>query len=960
MFCDLVGSSKLTASLDPEEFAALLVAYRERCAAIVTQNGGYISRYVGDGVLACFGYPRALGRDAQAAVASGLAVAREIDALARTTSLRGGSQLAVRVGIETGIVLAGPLGPKNAMELDALVGKAPNAAARLQQLAPPNSVVIGEATHELVAEFFVCEELPQAIIPERVFLARFKTRGGGLVLSQRRAPLVGRANELAMIRERWGRASTGKGQTIFLSGEAGIGKSRLAQELLDHVADGPHAVIMLGCTPPTANTALYPAIEALREALAVSVQHDVALTTEQALRSLVDRTGLADGSSFALLRHALGLGPDLIDLAPAARRRMLLQALQTWLLHCAGELPLLILAEDLHWSDPSLLELLRRVTELLPTRRAMLLATYRSDFVLPWPDRPSTLRLTLPPLERAEAEQLLTALGGHHTAPTREAILAQSDGVPLFIEEFTLAVNRPLLPRTLQQLFTARLDGLGEAKRLVQCAAILAPHLEPELLGALADLPVTLVEERLLRLVDAEVLMRARAVPSSVGYNFRHALLQQAAADSLLAADRRALHVSAANILTALRPGLVEQQPEAIAGHRILGEQFAEAAQLYARAAHRALAAAAFEEAESQVRRGLAALERLSGAHVAEAELDLRVLLGHVLIAKCGYANAIVQEAFEGALGAARRVREVARTLPALRGLASFYQVRGPLSRAEGICDKLVAVAESTGDVCSLVDAWRRRGWNRGCMGKLAQAEEDLLRALEALDPGRLEEHIATAGHDPQVLALANLCWLAMPRHGGAVARQRAQAAAAAAQSSPHPVSACYGLVFAALVLQQTGQFDEALKFANQALAVAGEKGFAYWVAMGKVAAGYDQIVRRENLLAGREAIRQGLASYRETQGELLRPFILSLVAEAEAALGETVAAQVALREAVDVAAALEAKGFLPELLLREARLCGHLSQGERQTLLARASAAAQAQGADALASEASQEMKAR
>jgi class 3 adenylate cyclase/tetratricopeptide (TPR) repeat protein len=961
MFCDLVGSSKLTARLDPEEFAALLVAYRERCAAAVAQNGGYISRYAGDGVLACFGYPRALGRDAQAAVTAGLAIAREIDALARTTSLPGGSDLAVRVGIETGIVVAGPLGPKNAIELDGLVGTAPNTAARIQQLAPPNSVAIGEATRELVAEFFVCEELPpQALIPGRWFLVRGKTRDGGLMFSKRRAPLVGRAQELAMIHERWDRASKGKGQTILLSGEAGIGKSRLAQELLDHVPHGSYAVILLGCTPPAAGTAFYPAIEALREALATSVERDEVATTEQSLRDLVDRMGLADGPTFALLLHTLGLGPDLIDLAPAARRRILLQALQTWLLHCAGDRPLLILAEDLHWSDPSLLELLRGMTELLPNRRAMLLATYRSDFVLPWPDRVTTLRLTLPPLERAEAEQLLTALGGHHTAPTREAILAQSDGVPLFIEEFTLAVNAPLVPRTLQQLFTARLDALGEAKRLAQCAAILAPHLEPDLLGALADLPADLVEQRLLRLLDAEVLMRARSVSGALDYTFRHALLQQAATDSLLASDRRALHVRAAAILAALRPSLVEQQPEAFAEHHISGEEFAAAVPLYALAARRALAAAALEEAESQVRRGLGALSRLPRSDVAEMELDLHVLLGHVLIAKCGYANAIVQEAFEGALGAARRVQEVARTLPALRGLASFYQVRGPLSSAEGICDKLVNVAESTEDLCSLVDAWRRRGWNRGCMGRPAQAEDDLARALQAFDPGRIEEHIAIAGHDPQVLALANLCWLALPRHGIAMARQRAEAAAVAAQGSPHPVSACYGLVFAALVLQQAGQVDEALQFANQALAVADEKGFAYWVAMGRVAVGYDQVVRHKDLLSGREAILKGLASYRETQGELLRPFILSLVAEAEAALGETDAAQAALREAVEVATALEARGFLPELILRQARLCGHFSQAERQTFLERAIAAAQAQGAEAIASEASRELKER
>ena len=268
LFCDLVGSSTLAARLDPEEFAALLVAYRERCAAVVTHNAGYISRYVGDGVLACFGYPSATGRDAQAAVASGLAIAREISALARTTPLRGGRELAVRVGIRTGVVVAGRLGPESAVEVDALVGTAPNTAARLQQLAPPNSVVIGEATHGLVAEFFVCEELTaQRPVPGgTAFLVTAEaTRSGGRsVLVRRRVPLVGRTAQSALICERWARASNGKGQAIFLSGEAGVGKSRLAQELLDHAAKEQPALIVLACAPGTAGTALYPAIDALR------------------------------------------------------------------------------------------------------------------------------------------------------------------------------------------------------------------------------------------------------------------------------------------------------------------------------------------------------------------------------------------------------------------------------------------------------------------------------------------------------------------------------------------------------------------------------------------------------------------------------------------------------------------------------------------------------------------------
>jgi tetratricopeptide (TPR) repeat protein len=458
--------------------------------------------------------------------------------------------------------------------------------------------------------------------------------------------------------------------------------------------------------------------------------------------------------------------------------------------------------------------------------------------------------------------------------------------------------------------------------------------------------------------MDLEVLIWTGGVAGAPTYTFRHALLQQAASESLLTADRRELHGRAGSLLARLRPGLIKHQPELLAEHYVAGGNFAAAAPLYVSAARRALASAALEEAETQVRRGLSAVQATPSPQVAEVDLDLRVLLGHVLIAKRGYASASVHEAFEAALQAAERVREETRTLPALRGLASFYQVRGPLSRAEVICNRLVAAVEGAEDPCLLVDAWRRRGWNRGCMGRLAAAEEDLARALSAFDQSRLMEHITTAGHDPYVLSLANLCWLAPAEHGLAIATDRARTTAEAAQNSPHPVSACYGMVFAALILQKASQLDEALHLANRALAIAHEKGFAYWVAMGQVAVGYDQVVRSANPSAGREAIQSGLASYRETQGELLRPFILSLLAEAEAVRGDADAAQAALREAVEVVTALEAHGFLPELLLRQARLLtGPKSQMQRRKLLERAVAVARAQGAHAVERMAAEEM---
>jgi class 3 adenylate cyclase/tetratricopeptide (TPR) repeat protein len=960
VFCDLIGSSGLAARLDPEDFAALLVTYRERCVTAVAQYGGFISRYLGDGILACFGYPRAIGRDTQSAVACGLAIAREIAELARNARLPGSAELAVRIGIETGLVVAGRLGVGPAMESDALIGTAPNIAARLQQLAPANHVVIGEATYELVRVEFECEELPDHLCshlqpPTRAFVVGEKARQGQpVMLVRRRSPMVGRKSEIAALRKRWIRVLAGEGQIVLISGEAGMGKSRLVQELLDRIGGEPHTLILLACAPSAAATMLYPAIEALRRSLDAAVESSYRqLTVQQALGNLVEEIGLSATPTLHLLAEVLGLGLSATDLTPTVRRRLLLQAMQAWLLRNTDKRPLLILAEDLHWSDPTLLDLLHSLADLLPGRRAMLLGTYRSHFILPWPDRSSTLRIALPPLGGLDAKRLIDKLARNLSPEARDGIIARSDGVPLFLEEFALAAGTLNTPVTLRHLFTAQLDGLGQAKYLAQCASLLRADSDADLLAAVTNQPVNKIEEQLAQLVDAEMLVRVTPPPAAT-FGFRHALLQQAVSESILVIDRRALHSRIAALLPGLRPAQAERQPEILAKHHEMAGELAAALRLYITATRRALGTAALEEAEVHVRHGLALMTSMSPD--PEIALELHLLLGHVLIARRGYASAAVQEAFEAALKLAEQMQEAARG-PPLRGLASFYQVRGPLSRAEAICNWLVSVAEQSGEHCALIDAWRRRGWNHGCMGRLAKGEEDLTRVLAAFDPARLDEYIATAGHDPRVLALANLCWLDQPRYGVVRAARRAALAAEAAHASPHPVSACYGFLFAALVFQQAGHWEEALHFAEHALAVATEKGIAYWVAMSHVAIGYD-LVSRSDVARGRLAIRQGLASYRETQGELLRPFILTLLAEAELALGEVENASAALDEAAEVAKSLEAYGQIPWVRLRHAQLFpGPNYREKRHRLLAQALAEARAQGADAIARAATNEI---
>ena len=345
---------------------------------------------------------------------------------------------------------------------------------------------------------------------------------------------------------------------------------------------------------------------------------------------------------------------------------------------------------------------------------------------------------------------------------------------------------------------------------------------------------------------------------------------------------------------------------------------------------------------------------------MAEAELELLILLGQALIARRGYASSAVQETFERALRVAGDVVDDTRILPLLRGLASFYQVRGPLTQAEAVCNRLVAGAERSNDPRALPDAWRRQAWNRQCAGQLIAAEAGFAQALAAIDPQDAVAHIAVAGHDPRALALANLCWLDLWRRGPEAAAARAREAAAAGRASPHTVSACYALVFAALVLQEAGCWDEALELAKEACVLADSKDIPYWMAMSRIIIGRHKVTRgdRATAEAGLAAIAEGHERYRETQGEILRPSILALLAEAHATSGDIEAAHRFHAEAVELAELVGAEGFLPDLLLRQARL-PNLPEPVRTAALARALALAQTHGADAIARAAEAERSA-
>jgi class 3 adenylate cyclase/tetratricopeptide (TPR) repeat protein len=923
MFCDIVGSTALTASMDPEAFASVLLAYRETCSTIITRHGGHVSRYVGDGILACFGYPQARGRDAQAAVACGLAIGAEMpalnDRLNASNAQRGIKPfpLRVRIGIESGMVVAGRLGPGAASEIDALVGTAPNDAAHLQHRAPPNGVVIGAATHAMVEAEFSCTRLPgeaTAVMPRGYVVKAALRRARG-----RTAPLVGRDAELASLDACWALVGSRRGQIVLINGEPGIGKTRLVDEFLARNRIEPERVLTMTCAPQAMSSPLLPALAALRHDLDRAV-HDGGRTDPAS--ALIAATGLPTIPYAGVLARALAgtetagaahePPPGQDNLTPFERRRALVEVLLAWIVAQTREKPLVVRVEDLQWADASFLDFLHDLANAVASLPILLVTTYRSDFVPSWPERPNAVRLTLGRLRSEEAGTLVAHFLPRMSTLMREMILMRSEGVPFFLEEFALAVEVPSLPLTLQQLFAARLDALGETKDLVQRAAVLGREFDANALAGMCDLEPEALDRGIRRLLDADIVV-VGSDRDAAGLSFRHMLLQEAAYESLLHAQRPVLHRRAAEVLLRLRPEIRERHPEALARHYELGDMPREALPLLDRAAEIALSNNAHREAESLLARAAALTRNLQGQERNAAELRVWMLRGYVLIETEGYASAAVQEAFDRAHEAAEGLADQAGLLSLLPGIIGFYQVRGPLSLARRLSQRLLTLAREHGDAMARADAHRRAGWCLFCMGKVDAARRHLAAAVRLAGQPAERDRALVLSQDPFVTGLSNLAWLILDTEGPDRALPIARAAEAAARNSGNAILQCYAFQLAERVHDAAGDHAEASRLAEEVYEIARSRGIAYWTAMSNVSRGAEKARIGEHD-DGIALIEDGLEAYRRAQGELLRPLLLLVLARASLAAGRKNEAIAALREGIAVAERVEASQFVATL----------------------------------------------
>ena len=723
LFCDLVGSTQLSGQLDPEDLRAVVRAYQEAAAEVIQHYEGHIAQYLGDGLLVYFGYPTAHEDDARRAVHTGLGIVQAIATLNTRLAAQYGVQLAVRLGIHTGPVVVGVMGGGGRHEHLAL-GETPNIAARLQGLAPANAVVISAVTARLVQGIFALEDLgthtlhgvaePMAVSRVRGLLA---TPSPDEEFVTAAVPvLVGREEESGLLRRRWEQSKAGLGQVVFISGEAGIGKSALVEGLRAQVRAEGLPRIAFRCSPYHTTSALYPVITHLEHLLQLAPDDPPPPGWPNWRRGCGPPAcrwprwcRWWPGCCRCRCRRS---AMRALTLTPQQQKQQTLDALVAWLAAEAERQPVLVAWEDLHWADPTTLEILGLVIEQAPTVPMLHVLTSRPEFSPPWPPRSHLTPLVLNRLERPQVEALITQRAGGKTLPAEvvQHIVAKTDGVPLYVEELTkMLLASPLLreeadqyvltgplrtvaiPDTLQDALMARLDQLNTAKEVAQLGAVLGREFPYELLQAIAPQDEDTLQEGLAQLVGAELLYQ-RGRPPRARYVFKHALIQDAAYASLLKSTRQQVHQQIAQVFEARFPALVETQPELVAQHYTAAGCAEQAVGYWQRAGQQASDRSANLEAVSHFTTGIELLKTLPETpERTQQALTLYIALGAALQIAKGHAAPEVEHAYTQAYALCQQVGETPELVPVLFGLWRFYIARPQLHTARELGETLAA-----------------------------------------------------------------------------------------------------------------------------------------------------------------------------------------------------------------------------------------------------------------------------
>jgi len=910
MICDLVGSTALSARLDPEDLREIMSAYLHRCAEVIGKSGGFVAKYMGDGVLAYFGYPQAHEDDAERAVRCGLAL---VEAACRLQTGHGAT-LQVRIGIATGVVVVGDLIGEGAAQEQGVIGETPNLAARLQALAEPGHVVIASTTRGLTGGLFEYRDLGRVVLkgladPVQAWQVLAPSAVQSRFEAQHEtslAPLIGREEELELLLRRWNQASQGEGRVVLLAGEPGVGKSRLIAALQERLQSQPHVRIRYFCSPQHSDSALYPLINQLERAAGFE-RGDAPAQKLVKLQNLLAPVVPKHAAEVELLADLLSIPGDrqrrlLMD--PQKRKEKTFDAFFAQLRHLQQQ-PVLIIYEDVQWIDPTTLELLALTVERAQHMRVLLVISARPEFTPPWPGYAHVTTVSLTRLSRREGTALITGLAHGRALPDEvtNQILVRTDGVPLFIEELTKVVlesglmrkrahdyvlEGPLppvaIPTTLHASLMARLDRMPSVRQVAEVGAALGRQFSHELLHAVAEMPERRLNDGLAQLVRAELVFR-HGEPPNAQYTFKHALVQDVAYASLLRANRQQLHARIARAYETHFPDVVNAQPELVAHHFTEAGLNEAAIEYWQQAGDLAMARSGHTEA---IHHFSVALDLLTGLgekldRVAK-ELELCVKLGPALIMVKGpgspEAEAIYRRAVALEVG-----EDSSAQFKALWGLYYCSMTSGRLSEAAAHADELLRLAQRLG-ADDLVLEGHHAKWGTSLWGgEFAAADLHTQQGISRYD---CTQHHALAftfsGHDPGVCAYmcraVNLALLGFPQQ----AMKLGTEAVALARSLSHPYSLALAMWHSAIVLHVGRQRRSCRDLATELLELSQEHDFPPLRGAGMFSLGWATADGGE-LEQGIALIEQGLALYLAGRS-VNRPYMLATLASAKADFG--------------------------------------------------------------------------
>ena len=927
MLCDMVASTPLSLKLDPEELAEVIQAYRQRCAELITGSGGIVARYVGDGILAYFGYPRAHENDAERAIRAALGIAR-IDW--RTTAT---NDLRVHIGIATGLVVVGNL-PQGGEELS-VIGSAPNLAARLEALAGPGMVVVSEETRRLSRGLFEYRDLgPQElkgfdapvsaweVIGERALRSRFHALRAPTL-----TPLVDRHSEVEALQRLWDAARSGQGQALLLSSDPGVGKSRLAEVLAKRIVDPRSLQLWYHCSPNLQSSPLAPLVRQLARAARLTDRDDNA-TRLAKLAALVPPEANDGKETVPLLADLLSIPYQptfpALGMSPQRQKQRLFEVLMRLLEALAARGPLLLIVEDLHWIDPSSDELIGILIERLQKLPVLALFTARPEFQSHWEEKPYLHHRVLSPLGRDDSVAMIELVCGERKIPrsTVDRIADQTDGLPLFIEDLTQdvlesaelresatgasleAASSFAIPTTLSDSLMSRLDRLGSAKTVAEIAAVIGREFSYELLARIADLPEEQLRDELYRLVAAGLLV-ARRSTAVLSYAFKHALVRDAAYASLLKKRQAALHARIAGVLVEQFPETAERQPEVVAHHFRAARDVGNAVEYLVRAAKLSTRRSGFVEAIAQLESALALLgTQPRSRDRLRQELGVQRTLGGIYAEYRGFSSAECGRAYTIALELCRELGDAPEIFSVLSGLGSFEITRAGFTQCRALAEECLERAAAQPGKPPFVMGHLLLGGTLFLTGHLATARQHLEEAVAIYE----QEQPSLRGK--QVLYVQDqkstgLCYLGLTLTiMGELERGLRAAEKGLAHSralgGQHTVN--FSLCYLAAVNHIRGDASAALQRATESLASAQEQGFATWIGMSQAIRGA-ALVASGRCDEGLAELRRGIGAHVAMEATTYQPFALALLANGLIAAGSTDEALAALEQALALSA---------------------------------------------------------